>query len=520
MNIHLKLSIALILIFLAFNTKAKDFLITDFGAVADGLTLNTKAVQKAIDKANTERGGKVIVPNGIFLTGTINLKSNVELYIEEGAVLLGSTDIRNYYSDWWRKGLIVADNQENIAITGKGTINGLGQQLGLAIDSLHHSGVLIDEHYNEMMKRPGGRAHIIQISRCKKVKVSGVNIINSSYWTTSFRECNGVEIDSIRLSSDVYYNNDGIDILDCKNVRITNSYVNSSDDGICLKSEKPDLCCENIIISNNRVRSSASAIKFGTSSTGGFKNITIENIVVYDTYRSALALEIVDGGTMENITATNITAINSGCGIFIKLGQRNTSREAGTLKNVTIKDVFVQVSLDPDKEYNVKGPKLWFFHNTIPASITGIPGHYVQNVKLENIEITYPGKACKGHAYMPLWRLDDVPEEEHAYPEFSMFGELPSWGFYIRHVDGLTMKNVRLSLRDYDFRPAYVFDDVKNLSIRGGTVNSGTDIPQVVVKDISNSEITNFMVEEKPLKSVVSYGTTRNTEGLLIEKQD
>lgn len=509
----------LLIIFITLRVDAKDFVITDFGAVADGAALNTKAIQSAIDKASEQGGGRVIVPKGKFLTGTINLQNNVELYLEDGATILGSTDIRDYYSDWWRKGLIVADKQSNISISGKGTIDGQGMLLGLAIDSLHHTGELVDENYNEVMKRPGNRAHIIQISHCKNVKVSGVNIMNSSYWTTSYRECDGLVIDSIRLESDAYYNNDGIDILDCKNVRITNSFINCHDDGICLKSEHPYLLCEDVFVSNNRIRSSASAIKFGTSSTGGFKNVTIENIVVYDTYRSALALEVVDGGAMENITASNITVINSGCGIFIRLGQRATGREVGTLKNITIKDVFIQVSKNPDKEYKMKGPKLGFFHNTIPASITGIPGRYVENVTLENIEISYPGDAYKGLANMPLWRLGDVPEKEIDYPEYSMFGELPSWGFYVRHVDGLMMKNVRLSLRDYDFRPAYVFDDVKNLVFQGGEISSGTDIPQVVVKDINDFEISNATVNDKPLTTVVLYGESSDVKGVLQQKK-
>ena len=515
MELHKKLTAILIIFFMSVApvVTAQDFVITDFGAVADGKTSNTEAIQTAIDKASKNENGRVVVPAGRFLTGTISLKNNVELHLDQGAILLGSTEIRNYYSHWWRKGLIVADKQHNISISGEGTIDGQGMLLGLAIDSLHHTGELVDEHYNKVMKRPGNRAHIIQISRCENVKITGVNIINSSYWTTSYRECNGLIIDRIRLESDAYYNNDGIDILDCKNVRVTNSSINSHDDGICLKSEDTNLLCENIFISNNRIRSSASAIKFGTSSTGGFKNVTIEDIVVYDTYRSALALEVVDGGIMENVSATNITAINSGCGIFIRLGQRRTDREVGTLKNIKIKDVFVQVSSDPDKEYNMKGPKLGFFHNTIPASITGIPGHYVQDVTLENIEITYPGDAYKGHAYMPLWRLDDVPEKEHDYPEFSMFGELPSWGLYVRHVDGLTMKNIRMSLRDDDFRPACVFDDVKNLEFKGSAITSGMTYPQVVVKDMKDSEISNVFVENKPLEKVVSYGKNENVEG-------
>jgi hypothetical protein len=521
MNLYKKTTGILVLLFVSLSlvAEAKNYVITDFGAVADGKTLNTKAIQKAIDKASEKGGGTVIVPKGKFLTGTINLKSNVELHLEEASILLGSTDIRNYYSEWFRKGLIIANEQNDITISGKGTIDGQGMKLGLAVDSLHHTGELVDETYNEVMKRPGNRAHIIQISRCENVKVKGVNIMNSSYWTTSYRECDGLIIDSIRLESDAYYNNDGIDILDCKNVRVTNSNINSHDDGICLKSEDANVMCENIVIENNRIRSSASAIKFGTSSHGGFKNINIKNIVVYDTYRSALSLEIVDGGEMENVTVSHITVINSGCGIFIKLGDRATDREVGSLKDIIIKDVFVQVSLDPDKEYNMKGPKLWFFHNTIPASITGIPDHYIENVTLENIEISYPGDAYKGDAYLPLWRLDDVPENEHDYPEFSMFGELPSWGLYVRHVNGLTMKNIRMSLRADDYRPAYVFDDVKNLNFQGGSISPKSNNDQLVVKDIYDSEISQIKVDEKPLKKIVSYGESKNVKGVSLLKK-
>ena len=171
-------------------------------------------------------------------------------------------------------------------------------------------------------------------------------------------------------------------------------------------------------------------IKFGTASRGGFKNVKIENIEVYDTFRSAIAIESVDGGILENVEVINISAVNTGNAIFIRLGHRNKEGEVGRLKNVHISNVTVQVPFDrPDKDYDLRGPAEPFFHNPFPASVVGIPGQYVQNVTLENIEITFPGRGNKGLAYLPLNRLHDVPELAENYPEFSMFGELPAWAF-------------------------------------------------------------------------------------------
>ena len=119
----------------------------------------------------------------------------------------------------------------------------------------------------------------------------------------------------------------------------------------------------------------------------------------------------------------------------------------------------------PDINYDLRGPEVDFFHNPFPSSITGIPEYYIEGIHLENIEITYPGRATKGMAYIPLNRLNQVPEQIDKYPEFSMFGELPSWGFYIRHAKNIKMKNVKLKLTEPDYRPAIIMDDVKGESL-------------------------------------------------------
>lgn len=470
---------------------AQDFNIIDFGAQPDGKSLCTDQVQSAIEAAYENGGGRVLVPAGTFLTGSILMKSNVELHLQKNALLLGSTNPQHYIKLNRWKALIMADGQQNISISGAGEINGQGRQLALHIDSLFYAGKIDSADYNfvEMRPRYYLRPQLIEFVQCKKISVRNVTLKNAACWVQTHHECEDILIDSVRTESDAYWNNDGIDIQDCRNVRITNCYVNSADDGICLKSHSADYSCDSIYIANCTVRSSASAIKFGSRSHGGFKNVRIENIKVYDTFRSALAIECVDGGVLENVKVNNIHAENTGNAIFIRLGKRHT-KVAGTLKNVTITNVKVQVPLErPDYAYDVRGPALPFFHNTFPASITGIPGHPVENVTLENIIIEYPGKGNTGLAHVPLSGLDRVPEKESAYPEFSMFKELPAWGFYVRHVDGISMKNVKLSIVAPDYRPAFVFDDVQNLNIQSMLIQGDRKTKHIVLRNTTNVEI-------------------------------
>lgn len=483
----------------------REYNVISFGAIPDGKTLNTKAIQKAIDTANKDKsGGKVIFPTGQFLTGSIELKSNVELYFAESAVLLGSTNPNDYiamdatgrpqspkYDDNSQLALILAHNANNIKLYGKGVIDGQGRELALNIDSLHHAGVKIDPKYNYGNKRPNetARPKLFRFSQCNNVKVQDLDIQSSACWGLSFELCEDLLIDNIKLTNRAYWNNDGMDITDCKNVTITNCDVNAADDGICLKSYYPDYANENIYIANCSIRSSASAIKFGTASYGGFKNITIENIKVFDTFRSAIAIESVDGGAIENVKIQNITATNTGNAIFIRLGHRG-GEKPGTIKNVQIKNMKVEIPFGrPDIDYDIRGPEVPYFHNPFPASIVGIPENAIENISLENIEITYPGRSSKGMAYLPLSRLHQVPENIKNYPEFDMFGELPAWGMYVRHAKGLHFKNLTFKLENDDFRPAFVFDDVNNLQMEN------IDLPKSNKKDIILRNVQNLQFD-------------------------
>jgi hypothetical protein len=503
-----------------------DKIITSYGAVADGKTNNATFIQKAIDEVALEGGGRVIVPPGNFMTGTIFLKSGVDLHLELGACLLGPTD-RNDYTDE-RAGLIEAKKQKNVSISGPGIIDGQAHELVLDIFKKLRSGEIKHKDSVWMVKRPdeGERTVILSFDYCTDVHISGITLKNSSGWVQNYTECNHLIIEGITVQSTAYWNNDGLDVTDSKNVTIKNCFINSADDGICLKSGNPKFYCENIFVDSCTIRSSASALKLGTASGGGFKNIKARNLTIFDTYRSAIAIESVDGGDLENIDIQNIVARNTGNAIFIRRGRRNKEGKVGILKGIYIANLRVDVPLyKPDQGYPTEGPpdhlrpgvdKMpkrpgsyhifghpWLPYNLVPSSIVGIPGYPVQDVTLENIEITYGGRASKDIAYIPLDSITSIPENAAQYPEFSMFGELPAWGFYVRHAEGLKMKNVTVKYLEDDFRPAFVFDDVKGVDMIGVDIPTAKDMPIILFNNSSGIEMKNLKMPVTEAKGIL-----------------
>jgi hypothetical protein len=339
-------------------------------------------------------------------------------------------------------------------------------------------------------KRPTekNRPGLIEFRHCTNVRIDSVLLKDAACWVQTYTECADLALTNMRVESTAYWNNDGIDIVDCQDVRIVGCKVNADDDGICLKSSNPAKRCENVVIERCDVRSSASGIKFGTASHGGFRNVRIKAVFVHDTYRSAIALESVDGGVMEDITAEDIVATNTGNAFFIRLGHRNQQAPPGSIRHVTIKNLTVFVPAGkPDKGYELEGPELRYAHNTFPASIVGIPGHPVEDVTLEKVEVVYHGVDDKAVGRYGLDSLDAIPENETDYPEFSMFGELPAWGLYVRHVTGLTLHGVVFRHR-LGFRPAVVVDDVRGLHIDGLQVPGAKPVPALVFKKVVDVE--------------------------------
>ncbi|MCK5853495.1 glycoside hydrolase family 28 protein, partial [bacterium] len=318
-----------------------NFYVVEYGAVGDGVTLDTDAIQFAVDVCAEAGGGKVILTPGKYLSGTIILKNNVELHLEKNATLLGSTRHEDYPIQPLPKyrshkdqlggfhALIYAEGAENISLTGNGTIDGQGKYQMPREDPEPAAGDI------------NGRPRNILFISCKNIVVDGLHLKNSGVWNQHYLNCEDVKITNISVYNHSNRNNDGIDIDGCRRVVLSNSIIDSDDDGITLKSTGA-APCEDIVISNCIVSSFCNAIKAGTESSGGFRNISISNCVVKPSISkekpffktpeigiTGLSLIIVDGGTMEGITVNNLTIYGTKAPIYIRLGNRARRYTAG-----------------------------------------------------------------------------------------------------------------------------------------------------------------------------------------------
>lgn len=438
--------------------RAKDYRTSLFGIHSDGITLNTRSIQYAIDFISQNGGGRLVFNVGRYLTGSIHLKSNVTLHLEEGAVLLGSLNPWDYDKKVWTA-IVFAHDQQNIGITGQGVIDGRGRYIARNIVDMIHKG-LIKDLFRQDRPEAETRPVLAYIRNCENVNIKGVTMQNSSSWVQIYDQCKNVVIDSITVDSKAYWNNDGIDIVDCDGVSITNSFIDSDDDGICLKSHDASKVCKNVLIRNCTIRSSANGIKFGTASYGGFSNVKIYNVKIFDTYRSAVTLQAVDGGFVENVIVDSLKAYNTGNAIFLRIGERIKGRK-GRMENVHISHMYVEVpATKPDAGYEYEGPIEDMPRNISPSGIVGMPDALINNVTLKNIEIRMPGGGNPMFAKVGLDELDKVPEKPTFYPEFSMFDELPAWGLYMRHAKDIKISNLTLTCEKKDYRTAIVTDDV------------------------------------------------------------
>jgi hypothetical protein len=452
-----------LLLLLPVAVFAEDYPASAFGIRSDGITLNTRSIQYAVDYIHDHGGGRLLFGVGRYLTGTIHLKSNVGLELREGAVLLGSLNPFDYDKNGFTA-LLLADSQQNISIGGMGIIDGQGRQVAANIVALVHGGIIKDPLTSD---RPNeaNRPMLIYFRSCSDVTLKNITLKNAASWVDTYDQCKRLTIDSIRVDSKAFWNNDGVDIVDCSQVQVTGCFVDAADDGICLKSHDPAATCSDVLIRDCTIRSSANAIKFGTVSRGGFRHIRIIHNKVYDTYRSALALEAVDGGTIEDVIADSLDAVNTGNALFLRIGARSGTRKS-SLSGVTVSHLTVQIAAGkPDSGYEYEGPVQDEPRNISPIVLTGLPGAYLRDIRLNDLVIRYPGGGNQFVANRSLAELDSIPELPANYPDFSMFRELPAWGLYIRHVRGLQIKNLTLSCAAKDYRTAIVLDDVQEASL-------------------------------------------------------
>ena len=507
MNIRIKLAVVLIVASaISASFAGSSFDVTKFGAVGDGTTMNTAALQKTIDAAADAGGGAVVFPLGKYLSGSIDLKSHVTLQLEENVVLLGSTNQPDYHKANYHA-LVIADKQEDIGICGKGAIDGQGTALSADTEMLWKQEVLPNAKENE-------RPLLINFRGCDHVTVRDITLKNSACWVEDYRDCDHVTVENIKVRSNAAYNNDGIDLDGCTHTIVRNCDIDSEDDAICLKSG--DRACDDVLVENCRLRSSCNGLKFGTASRGGFKNIVCRNLTIYDVYISAIALEIVDGGEMENVRVSDVKITDCNNPLFIRLGHRNIHGEIGSVHGVIISNVTAEIPDRPASDFN-KFPTI-DGHNGRPtlltAAIIGLPGHPVQDVKLANITIVFGGI---GNTPLPgqpdLDSLAKVPERTSDYPEIIPFGTLPAWGFYCRHIEGIQFNNVTLRVQGTDYRPALLCDDASAVTLDSLHVKSAGTEPVIVLNDVHGATIRNSAATPTAGQFLKTMGTTSDVTG-------
>jgi polygalacturonase len=452
----MKAKLLALFLFSTVATYATDISITQYGAIGDGRTLNTTAIQQAMDACNKAGGGKLIFPAGRYLSGTIVLKDNVRIQLQKDAVLLGSTNVNDYQNmDPFADGLgidvgwalLVAVDAKNIGIEGEGTIDGQGSKL-------KEQQILTDTRPES--QRWGRRPFLLRIVRCNNVTVKDISLQYSAAWTSHYFQSRHVRIENVKIVSRGVAHNDGIDIDGCQDVRIKDCDINSGDDALCFKTTSSKMACSDIVVSGMRLRSGQGAIKMGTESMAPFENIRISDCYIYNTSNGGIKLLTVDGAHLRNIEISDITMVEVKTPILVRLGSRlsvfrkgkDEQQVTGTLENVVIRNIKAKAA----DSAQLKPPS--------GILITGVPGHYITNLTLENIEIELAGGGTAENARQV------VPEAVDKYPEVKTFGPLvPAYGVWARHVKGLKLKNISFRLAGNELRPAIICEDGIDLEI-------------------------------------------------------
>lgn len=451
----------------AIDRENGDFMysVIDFGADGDGREICTKAFQAAVDACSG--GGIVYIPFGTYLLGTVFLKSNVHFVFESGARILGSKRLKEdfapdeerrdaLYQDashsFFDHSLFVAKGCENISFSGLGTID---MQNEWESDDWRRFPA------DSLDRRRG--AKIFTFVECENIVLKDMRLINATDLAVYPVGCKNVRISNLDIDSHI----DGISPDGCKNVTIANCIVNTGDDAIVIKSSFAlgrKIVCENVSVTGCIISSRCNAIKLGTESNGGYRNITVTGCTVSDTSLSGIALEVADGGFLDGVTISDITMKNVGNPIFIVLCDRRRGPDGtgiGRLENVIISNV---TATGPYESWEAVTHD--FFNNekiVTPmiqaSSVTGLPGVPVKNITLSNIYLSVPGGEKKPENTC-------VPENPGAYPENFMYGKLPCFGIFFRHCRGLRLDNVSVEAIVKDDREAMIFCDTKKMGIK------------------------------------------------------
>jgi polygalacturonase len=463
-----------------------------FGAAGDGKTIDSSAINHAIEAVASAGGGTVLFPAGSYLCYSIRLKNNVALCLDQNAVIIAADPTssgsvgydlaepdtawdayQDYGHNHWHNSLLWGEGLDNISIVGPGLIWGRGLSRGYGPGPIaEHAGVANKS---------------IALKNCRNVTLRDFSILKGGHFGVLATGVDNLTIDNLKIDTD----RDGIDVDCCRNVRVSNCSVNSPwDDAICPKSSFAlgyARATENVTISNCYVtgiyklgtlldgtfqRLDASEkhngngrIKFGTESNGGFKNIAISNCIFEGC--QGLALETVDGGLLEDVSITNITMRDIvSAPIFLRLGSRMRGPAGvpvGKLRRVLISNIICSNSA-----------------SDFGSILSGIPGHPIEDIQINDIYIQHRGGGTAEAATI------QPQEVENKYPEPNMFGEMPSHGFFLRHVKNISMSNVEIGFVKEDLRPAFVLDDVQGADFFRVRTPYARDVPTFALSSVDD----------------------------------
>jgi hypothetical protein len=448
------------------NLGAKTYNIRDFGAKGDGATLDTAALQAAIDACNRDQGGTVLVPGGVFVIGAVEMKSNVTLHISAGGTLLGSADGKQYHAvdaiplqgdttlndgNW---GLIWAVKAQNFTVEGPGTIDGQGAQFRSPSRGVPPPSGIGGAH----------RPYHLLFYQCQNFSVRDIFLKDCAFHSVRIVQSSYVKLDGIRIHNRVNHNNDGFHFVSAQHVAISNCDVQCQDDACALFGS-----CQFITVTNCSFSTRWSVFRFGG---GTAENISVSNCLIYDTFGCPIKIRGGEGPRLENISFSNIVMKNVTGPISICLGPRNqrpgatptaTPETQGIVRNISFRGIRATVSVPS------QFPDVPFTSGYNPGEIksciglSGVGG-FIENISFDDVHVTFPGGGTAEEG-----ALRAVPK---VVGEYYAAGVFPAYALYARNVRGLTLNNVRFDVAGAELRPAIVFDHVEDASVNGLTVQA------------------------------------------------
>jgi hypothetical protein len=464
--------------------EPKGYSVREYGATGQGKELDTAAINACIEACAKAGGGKVVFPEGTYLSGSIHLKSNVRLDLEEKATILGAPNNSKAYdppepNPWdkyqdfghshFHNALLWGEKLENVTISGKGTIRGEGLT-----------------RKNQVPDRGGDKA--ISLKLCKNIVVEGVSILKGGHFAVLATGCDGLKIRNVTIRT----GRDSVNIVGCRNVEISDSEIRSLGDNI--EGEKPEgggddvlalksdfslgrkLLSENIVVRNCKLSTACNALQFGSETAGDFRKVRVSNIEIVHAYKAGIGITSNDGGTIEDVVIENVTMRKVATPIFINITARGRTPDKpppGAIRNVTIRNVVSTDSLGNGK------------NKPCTSTLSGLPEHPIENITLENVKITYKGGEKKKAAeIVPPYPMQYQPRE---------LGVRPAYGFFVRHARGLVFRNVEVGFEAPDERPAVVCFDADRLVFEAFKAQRAAGADSLVfLKDARNVSFQNF----------------------------